>query len=87
MSVHPKRPNTFDGGSEASSGLVGGRERQREKDCVGRFPVLPYGLLSGTAAASLSANCKRIKNASPTTQLHTRKHAHAYFVECVYIYY
>jgi len=50
MSVHPKRPNTFDGGSEASSvvvGVGGGWGKGREKDCVGRFPALPHGLRGG----------------------------------------
>jgi len=75
MSVHPKRPNTFDGGSEASSEVVGVNggweavewvERKIVSDGFLHFPM------DCSAAASFPANCKRIKNASLTTRLYTR---------------
>lgn len=62
-------------------------EKGREKDCVGRFPALPHGLLSGTAAASFPANCKRIKNASPTTldYIHANTRARVFCRMCVHL--
>jgi len=76
-SEHLKRPRTFNGENPMSRermGCEGTKGRKIERDCVGWFP-LPCGLLLQCTDIYIliyillffpSANCKRIKNASPT---------------------